>query len=333
MPRRHGWLHRIQAGCDEATDAVPTVNIVLLARNFPHAGSWRSDAVAVSAHGAIVADGELPPEMADAALVYDPPPNLLHTFPNLRAIFSLTAGVERILGDPTLPDVPIVPLVSPEMITLMSEYVVYHVIRRRRGFETIEKHNEQRSWRWALPALPPASCRVGILGLGRLGSSCARTLRALSFEVAGWSRTPKRIFGIRCYTGESGLHALLAQTDVLVCLLPLTPATRGLLSRSLFQRLKRSASLIHASRGDCLNETDLLSALDDGQISHATIDTPTIEPLPPDHPFWTHPHVTITPHLAADPPLPSSLAELARHLQRIKEGEPLDGVVERARGY
>jgi glyoxylate/hydroxypyruvate reductase A len=309
------------------------VNIVLLARNFPHAASWRRVVAAFAERATIVADGDLPPKAIEGALVYDPAPNRSRVFPNLRVIFRLTAGVERLVAESTLPDIPLVPLVSPEMTALMAEYVTYHAIRIRRDFAHVEAQIAERQWQWAPPASPPGMCRVGVLGLGRLGAGCARALRALSFDVWGGSQTLKKIEGIRCCAGESGLHAVLAGTEILACLLPLTPATRGLLAAPLFRRLKPATSLINVSRGECLCEQDLLRAFEDGQIAHATLDTLTTEPLPSDHPFWTHARLTITPHLAADPPLETSLAELSRHVQRLMEGRPLDGVVDRGRGY
>jgi glyoxylate/hydroxypyruvate reductase A len=281
----------------------------------------------------LFSEGMVPFQDIDAALVYDPPPNRLCSYPNLRAILTLSAGVDTVLADPTLPDVPVIRLANTEMKSLMTEYVAYHVLRLHRRFADLEQFQREGSW-MSMPASPPASCRrVSVLGLGRLGLPCTLALRSLGFQVAGWSSRPNCISGVRCFFGETGLVELTKQTDILVCLLPLTEKTKGLLSRELFFRMPRGASIINVSRGDCLNEQDLLVALDCGQISHATLDVFRTEPLPVFHPFWTHPRITVTPHAAADPRPHTCVSEIAQTLQMLRDGETLLNVVDKVRGY
>jgi glyoxylate/hydroxypyruvate reductase len=239
------------------------------------------------------------PTEIDAALVWRPPAGLLDRLPNLRIVLSLGAGVDHVFADPSLPPgVPIVRLVDPYMTTAMSEYVQLQVLRlHRREFE-YRAQQQARLWR-PLPQPNAEQRRVGVLGLGVLGGDAALKLKVLGFDVHGWSRTERKLPGIHCFHGSDGLGALLARTEILVCLLPLTPATEGILDAALFARLPHGAALINCARGRHLVEADLLAALDSGRLGAAVLDVCRDEPLPPDHPFWRHERILLTPHVAA----------------------------------
>jgi glyoxylate/hydroxypyruvate reductase len=272
------------------------------------------------------------PESIEVALVWKPPPGALQGLPNLKAILSLGAGVDGFLKDDTLPDVPLCRMVDPSMTTSMSEYVLLAVLRHHRRFDRFERARAERRWAFELPKPAPART-VGILGLGVLGGDAARTLAARGFRVLGWSRTPKSIEGVICLSGEDGLSTVAAESEILVCLLPATPDTKGILNADLLGRLPEGACLVNAARGHHLVEEDLLAALDSGRLEAATLDVFHQEPLPPDHPFWNDPRILITPHVASYS-LPSTGADqVAENIRRALDGRPLLHVVDRSRGY
>ncbi len=266
------------------------------------------------------------------------PPGSLAGLPNLAAIFSLGAGVDHLMGDDRLPDVPIVRVVDPDLTDRMSEYVVLHCLmhlRQQRRYDA-----QQRERVWLEDEHPPAAreVRVGIMGLGVLGGDAARKLEVMGFDVSGWSRSPKAVDGIAAYSGEDGLEAFLRRTDILVALLPLTEETRGILNKDLFARLARDGRLggpilINAGRGGLQVEADILASLDDGTLKAATLDVFETEPLPPDSPLWTHPAVTVTPHNAAVSEAGAITAYIAEQIRRFEAGEPLAHVVKRDLGY
>jgi len=272
------------------------------------------------------------PADIDCALVWKPPPGVLAGLPNLRLILSLGAGVEPLLTDPTLPDVPLVRMVAEGLTEDMAAYVVLQVLRWQRKVDAYT--DQQRAGVWKQLGHRPASeVRVGILGLGVLGEAAARALKPLGFQVIGWSRSPKEIRGVETVHGEDGLVALAARSDFLVCLLPLTDQTRGILNAGLFATLPQGAVVINAARGGHLVEADLLAALDSGHLGGASLDVFAEEPLPAGHPFWTHPKVHVTPHVAGITH-PSRCADhVADAIRRAETGQPLLHVVERGRGY
>lgn len=271
------------------------------------------------------------------ACVWKPPAGLLAKLPNLRAIFSLGAGVDHLMGDPSLPDVPIVRIVDADLTMRMTEYVVLHVLLHHRRMKLYEA--QQREGVWKEHADPAASeVRVGIMGLGVLGQDAARALKALGFPVAGWSRTRKTIDGIETFAGMEELSPFLARTDILVCLLPLTPDTRGFLNYGLFRALARDGALggpalINAGRGGLQVETDILRALDDGTLAGASLDVFEEEPLPATSPLWTHPKVYVTPHNAAQSDPRALVKYVLAQIERFERGLPLENVVDRSRGY
>lgn len=272
------------------------------------------------------------PQQIDMALVWRPPPGLLAGLPKLGLVLSLAAGVDALLADPTLPDLPLCRLVDPSLTRTMSEFVLLQALKYHRGLDLYARQQRCRRWRLHLPP-DPAATRVGIMGLGVLGTDAARTLLAHGFAVRGWSRGAKTIEGAACFAGEEGLAPFLAETDILVCLLPLTTATRGILNAALFAALPRGARLVNLARGGHLVEPDLLDALNRGRLAHASLDVFQDEPLPPEHPFWRHPLIDVTPH-AASYGRPESAAEVvAENIRRFRAGRPLLDRVDRARGY
>ncbi|MGI9451124.1 MAG: 2-hydroxyacid dehydrogenase [Geminicoccaceae bacterium] len=276
------------------------------------------------------------PADIEIAVVWKPPAGGLKRFPNLRAIVSIGAGIDHVLADPELPKhVPIIRTTGEDLKIRMREYVTLHVLRMHRRLPEIEAAQERREWLQLVN--PPAYARkVGLLGLGDLGSDCARALAALGFDVAGWSRRPKSIDGVESFAGqdgEEGLPAFLRRTEILVCLLPLTPATDGILNADLFVKLPKGAALINAARGGHLVESDLLAALDIGQISAATLDVFHNEPLPADHPFWDHPNVLVTPHVASLIDPVAGGKAIAANVRRFLAGEPVPDLVDMEQGY
>jgi len=273
------------------------------------------------------------PAEIDYALVWRPEPGLLAALPNLKLILSLGAGVDHLLGDPQLPrHLPIVRLVDPHMTAAMSEYVTLQVLRLHRSDLDYRAQQQAKEWR-ELDQKNAADRRVGILGFGELGQDAARQLRALGFDVAGWSRSEKTAGGIACHAGAAGLPRLLARSEILVCLLPLTPETEGILNARTLALLPRGAALVNAARGAHLVEADLLAALAAGQLSAAVLDVFSEEPLPLGHPFWHHPRIVVTPHVAAFTNPATAAPIILDNIRRFQAGQPLLNRVDPAQGY
>jgi glyoxylate/hydroxypyruvate reductase A len=269
----------------------------------------------------------------DAALVWNHPPGELTRYPNLRLILSLGAGVNHILDDPTLPpDVPIARLVDPGLTAGMAEYTVLTVLRYHRHFPAYEQLQRERRWK-KLGIPDTAVRRVGILGLGEIGAACAKAVAALGFPVAGWSRTPKDIPGIQSFAGAENLHRFLQRSDILVCVLPLTPDTRGILNAKTLAALPQGAFVINIARGGHVVDSELIAALDAGHIAGATLDVFVPEPLPSEHPFWTHPKITLTPHVASLTDPRTAAVPIAENLRRLRDGRPFLHLVDRQSGY
>ena len=236
-----------------------------------------------------------------------------------------------------MPDVPLVRVAVDDLTSRMTEYVVLHVLMHHR--QELYLRESQRAKRWAPKSQWPANAiSVGIMGLGVLGADAAGVLQHIGFRVAGWSRSERKIDGVDCFHGAAGLDAFLRRTDILVCLLPLTPDTRHVLNRAVFAKLNRSSPmgapvLINAGRGGLQNEADILACLDDGTLGAASLDVFAQEPLPADSPFWTHPKVVLTPHNAADTDPDEISKYVARQIERYEAGGALENVVDRRRGY
>jgi glyoxylate/hydroxypyruvate reductase A len=273
-----------------------------------------------------------PREDIEYALVYEPPPGLMKRLPNLKVIFSLWVGIDHLTKDPELPKVPVVRMVERCLTASMTEYVVQQVLNLHKDCSDYRALQADRHWE-QLQLRAAWERNVGVMGLGTLGRDAAEKLVALRFNVAGWSRTQKEISDIDCYHGSEGLSPFLARTHILVCLLPLTDATRGILNKQLFEQLPRGASIINCARGGHLIEADLLQALGDGQLAGAALDVFEQEPLPDDHPFWDHPRIVVTPHIAAFSSPVTAVESVVDNIDRIEAGQPPLNVVDFERGY
>ena len=277
------------------------------------------------------------PDLGDPAAIrylaaWQPPEDPTRTFPNLEIVFSVGAGIDQFDLSGVPAHIPVVRMIEPGIIEGMVEYVTQAVLTIHRDLFDYGHQQQQQIWR-ELPAQPASARRVGVLGLGVLGTAVLDKLRLFGFTCAGWSRSPREIEGIDCYAGEGALDEFLARTDTLICLLPLTPATRGLLNAELFAKLPRGASLIQTGRGPHLNQPDLLAALDSGQLHNAILDVTDPEPLPAGHPLWTHPRVRITPHIASATRPESAVDVVLENLRRHREGLPMLGQIDRTQGY
>ncbi len=274
-----------------------------------------------------------PKDEIDYVLAWHHEQGVLRQYPRLKGIFSLGAGVEKLLLDTQLPaGVPIVRMVDRALTVGMTEYVVLHVLRYHRRMPELEALQRRSEWN-ELETPPAWERKVGILGLGVLGGDAAEKLAMLGFDVAGWSNAPKQIANVRSFTGEKGLADMLARSEIVVCLLPLTSTTRGILNRRTFAQMRRGASLINAARGGHMVETDLLAALDTGQLAHATLDVVSEEPLPASHPFWRHPRVTLTPHNASLTWPPTAVKHIVANIRKQRAGQPMSPLVDLAREY
>jgi glyoxylate/hydroxypyruvate reductase A len=273
------------------------------------------------------------PGAIEVALVARPPAGALAQLPKLKLIQSLWMGVDGLLADPTLPrHVPLARLVDPGMVAAMGETALAHVLDWHRHLYRYRAQQDQGVWR-PLPQFMAADRTVGILGLGELGRHVATRLQQFGFRVSGWSRRQREVQGMDCFSGPHGLDALLAKSGALVCLLPLTAATRGILDARSLARLPEGACVINLARGAHVVDRDLLAALDSGRLAHAYLDVFHVEPLPAGHPYWSHPRVTVTPHVAALTEPRTALARLVENLARVRRGEPPLDVVDPAAGY
>lgn len=288
-----------------------------------------------------VIDARIPFDAAAVthAAVWKPKPGLLGGLPNLRVIFNLGAGVDALLADPTLPDVPLARIVDPDLTARMTEWVVMNVLMHHRRVPAHAAAQRARVW-GDLDQPAAKDVRVGIMGLGVLGRDAASALTRLGFRVSGWSRSPRDVPGIVTHAGEAGLATFLAETDILVALLPLTADTRGILGRNLFDRLAKpthmgGAVLINAGRGGLQVEADILAALADGRLAAASLDVFETEPLPATSPFWDHPQVIVTPHCAADSDPEALAGVVIDGIRRDVAGLGLlpETIVDRRTGY
>ena len=273
----------------------------------------------------------------DYAVVWKHRPGVLSSLPNLKAIFSVGAGVDHIFADAHVPDVPIVRVVAENLTQYMTEYVVWRVLDHQRQGATYRAQQPRKVWHE--PPQPPATeIAVGIMGLGQLGRAAAGALLALGFRVNGWTRTPRPMDGVTAFHGLDGLKPFLAATDILVVLLPYTPATEGIISYELLRGLNRDnglggAFLINAGRGKLQKEADLLRALDDGTLKEASLDVFEEEPLPQTSPLWTHPRAFVTPHAAATSDPAHLVPLMLEQMARLERGEELQNLVNREAGY
>jgi glyoxylate/hydroxypyruvate reductase A len=269
----------------------------------------------------------------EAALVWQPPPGLLARCPNLKLIQSLTAGIHHILADPDLPaGVPIARIVDPALTRQMVAYTVLAVLHHHRRIDEYRALQAGAEWRQLAPADPHA-CRVGVMGLGVIGAAAAEALARFDFEVAGWSRTRKAIDKVASFHGRGQLAPFLARSDIVVCVLPRTPETEGVLDADAFATLPQGAYVINIGRGAHLVEDDLVAAIDRGHLSGAWLDVCRSEPLPPASPLWRHPRITLTPHIAGLVLPRTASAQVIDNLRLVRAGAPPTNLVDPARGY
>jgi glyoxylate/hydroxypyruvate reductase len=278
------------------------------------------------------------PDAVDPAAVtwiacWNPPEGLFAGFPNLRAVFALGAGVDRLVARTDLAaHVELVRLVDAGMAAQMIEYAQLGVLLWQRRCLDYRAQQLQAVWR-KLPPIARGETRVGVLGLGAMGGAVAAALAQAGYRVWGWSRRARQIDGVRCLHEASGLTELLGETDVLVNILPSTMATRGLLDRSHLAQLPAGALVVNAARGDQLDAAALLDLLDSGHLGGALLDVFATEPLPTDSPLWLHPRIVITPHVAASTLSGPAVAQVVDNLRRAHSGGPMSGVVDRSTGY
>lgn len=288
-------------------------------------------------------DIRLWPETGDKAdiryvLVWKPPKESLQGLPGLEVIFSIGAGVDHVLKHGDLPDVPLVRFVDPNLTMRMTEYVCLHVLMHHRRMLDYLDNQRAHQWKEFWPQPSAADVRVGVLGLGVLGLNAVQKLQSLGYDVAGWSRSAKSIDGIETYSGTDGLQALLNRTDILVCLLPHTPETHGMLNRDLLSKLAKDGPLpgpvlINAGRGKIQVGNDILAALDAEELWAASLDVFEEEPLPETSLLWDHPRVVVTPHNASVSDAQAVCRYVLSQIERYENGQPLENVVDLERGY
>ncbi len=266
------------------------------------------------------------------ALLWNPPDDLFEKLPNLRVIFSIGAGIDGIVKVKSRPKhIPLVRLSDKELTNGMVQYVIYSVLRIHRNMADYDQLQQDQEWGF-YEQVAACDCRIGIMGLGQLGMACVQALKALGYDIIGFSRTKKNVDGIECYD-QNQLQNFLNQTEILVCLLPLTEHTRHILNKQTFSQLPKGASIINVGRGGHLNENDLLHALDTEQLNRAILDVFETEPLPKDHPFWHHPKITLTPHIASQTVPASAVNHIINGIKKHQAGKPLDFLYDPELGY
>ena len=269
---------------------------------------------------------------ADFAIAWAPPQAFFDEQPGLQAVFNLGAGVDALMRLRIPPQTQVVRLEDAGMAVQMAEYVCHAVLRHFRGLDAYEADARAGRWR-KQDGVQRSDFPVGVMGLGVLGTRVAQALRGFEFPVNAWSRQPKTLDGVRCFAGTAQLDAFLAASKVLVCLLPLTVDTQNILDHRSLSNLQPGGYVINVARGAHLVDADLLALLDSGHLAGATLDVFRTEPLPPEHPFWGHRQISITPHISARTLEVESLAQIVAKLQALLQGQPVAGVVQRDRGY
>lgn len=295
---------------------------------------WQ-EAMAERSIGSIYLDSNMPGDAGEVeyAVVWAPPGGLLKTFPNLKYIFSIGAGVTHITEDPDYPaHVPIVRLQDELLVLDMSCHIIHWVLHFHRHYARYKSYQSEKKWqRHRYPE--NAEKRVAIMGLGQTGLDACARLRDLDFTVTGWARSPKKIEGVKCLHGDDQFANLLEEADILVNLLPLTADTTDILDAAAFSKMPEGAFLINCGRGSSIKDADLLAALDSGRIEAAALDVFREEPLPDDSPYWTHPAVSVTPHAAAPTNERSAARFIADQIRKCMDGGLPAPIVDPARGY
>ena len=276
-------------------------------------------------------DGVVPADIRYLA-TWTPPADLAATYPDLALIFSTGAGVDQFDLAALPPAMRLVRLVEPALTGGMVDYVLGAVLSLHRDFFAYQRAQRDEVWQPG-PMVAAADRRVSILGIGALGGAVIDALRPFGFQLAAWSRSPRDLAGVTHFAGERALDDMLARTDILVCLLPLTAETDGLLDARRLRAMPRGAMLVNAARGRHVVEADLIAALDEGHVSQAILDVAAIEPLPPGHPYWRHPNILLTPHIASVTDHAAAARAMIANIRRHGSDEPLVGLVERSAGY
>jgi len=270
---------------------------------------------------------------ADYAIVWAPPAELFATQRGLKAVFNIGAGVDGVMALPNLPEgLPLVRLNDAGMAVQMAEYVCHALIRHTREFDVYAAQGKDQQWKMRRP-INRTGFPVGVMGLGSIGARVADAVAAFGYPTFGWSRSPKSLHGITTFSGYDRFDDFLRAVRVLICILPLTPETEGILNATTLSKLKPNGYLINVGRGRHLVEEDLLALLAEGKLAGATLDVVCEEPLPAHHAFWAHPKITLTPHIAAVTLREQSVAQIAEKIQALARGEAIDGVVDLKRGY
>jgi glyoxylate/hydroxypyruvate reductase A len=281
----------------------------------------------------VITDDNYDPKTIDYALLWKQPQGMLKSLAGIKAIFSLGAGVDHILASPSLPEeTPIVRLEDAGMADQMIQYHLYAALHFMRDFDVYARQQTKADWTQHEVARI-SQCRVGVMGLGALGAAVATELSNLGFAVSGWSRSMKAIDGISTFAGKETLNEFLGQSDILICLLPRTRETEGVINAETLSQLPKNAAVINAARGAMIVEADLLRLLDMGHLRGAFLDVASTEPLPESHPFWDHAKIRLTPHIAAATRIEESVDQIADNIARINRGETPRGLVNRQTGY
>lgn len=269
---------------------------------------------------------------AEVAVGWDAPTGMYAQMPHLRLVHSLAAGVDNLIDGHDVRGAAVCRVIDPALADGMVQYVLWAVLHFHRQFDRVLQN--QREGRWERPRQTPAAAyRIGLLGLGELGRVVASALTGLGYGVSGWSRTPRTLDGVHTFSGDRGLRDMLAQSQLLVCLLPLTPQTRAVLNASVFEQLPKGAALVHCGRGEHLVEADLLQAIRSGQLRGAVLDVFEREPLRPEHAFWHTPGVVVTPHMATMADTDTVVRQVVDNIARLQRGEALSHRVDLERGY
>jgi glyoxylate/hydroxypyruvate reductase A len=308
------------------------MNILYLSQVEP-AERWIPGLAKLLPNDAFFTPDRFDAEAIDIALVARPQEGIVARLPNLKLVQSLWMGVDGLLADATFPRAkPLARLVDPGMVAAMTESVVAHVLDYHRHHYVYRAQKLEGKWH-RLPQYMTSDRTVGILGLGELGTAVAEKLLAFGFKVAGWKRRPADIHGIACYSGDAGMQEMLARCQVVVCLLPLTQATRGILNAAAFARMPKGSCVINVARGAQVVDADLVAALDSGHLAHAYLDVFDPEPLPAASPLWAHPGVSITPHTAALTEPRTAMARIVENVERVRTGQPPLNLVDFGAGY